>query len=124
VSKSKPIGGGRWMPTPPAEHECKPPPILWGAKAGQRWQCARPVGHRADVPLLECGRIWIIRMIEGRKTWMPELDEGPRVHVFREATDAQVCYWLGAEFDNLRQYRDPLEVVEALRKHFTIGVQS
>lgn len=122
MSKSKPIGGGRWLPTPPEEHDCKPPPILWGAKPGHRWQCARPVGT-FDGAQVECSKIWIIRMIEGRKTWMPEFDEGPALAVFRLATPSQVGYWLGEELDLNQRYR-PDEVVAALVKHFTIGVQS
>jgi len=122
MSRSKPVGGGRWLPTPPEEHECKPPPILWGAKAGHRWQCARPVGL-IEGQAVECSKIWIIRMIEGRKTWMPEFDEGPMLAIFRLATPTQVAYWLGEELD-LSQPHLVETVVAALLKHFTIGVQS
>jgi hypothetical protein len=122
MSRSKPIGGGRWLPTSPEEHDCKPPPILWGAKVGHRWQCARPVGMFKGAAV-ECSKIWIIRMVDGRKTWMPEFDEGPRVAIFRLASPTQVAYWLGEELD-LSQPHPAEVVVAALQKHFTIGVQS
>lgn len=122
MSRSKPIGGGRWLPTPPEDHDCKPPPILWGAKPGHRWQCARPVGM-SEGAAVECSKIWIIRMIDGRKTWRPEFDEGPALAIFRLATPTQVAYWLGEELD-LSQPHPAETVVAALAKHFTIGVQS
>lgn len=123
MSKSKPMGGGRWLPTPPEDHECKPPPILWGAKPGHRWQCAKPVGQELDGAAVECSKIWIIRLIEGRKTWLPEFDEGPALAIFRLATPTQVAFWLGEELDLSQAYR-PDQVVAALLKHFMIGVQS
>lgn len=126
MSKSKPLGGGRYLPATPAEHECKPPPIMWGTREGTRWQCAKLIADSAlGGPEHECGKVWKIdRYHDGGKGWFPEVPEGPALSVFHAASAEQIEYWLTGELPGgMKQPIHPVAVVQALQKHFTIGVE-
>lgn len=105
--------GGQWLDPKPGAHEC-PRPYLWFAKEGQRWQCAK------------CGKIWVVERDADGRIWLPENPDDASLTVFRVVDDIAVMNHLVAELgpdaQNGEEQFPARQVLEAIMKHFKIGV--